>query len=154
MTAPTAIVIPVIRRLVASATPDDMVRNDEETAETMQTQHHHDEMDGTPMMAAFGTPLSDRGHFGFRNSARPSRGTDPMAGPGRGWRGFQSSTTASQLPVPTSERRAAKSSATWTSSSGDLAGLSDTDDIQNRNHFVDEYNRLAKKVTIAQHPST
>lgn len=37
-----------------------------------------------------------------------------------------------------------QSSATWTSNSGDL--MSDTDEIANRDDFVDEYNRLAKKV--------
>ncbi|CRK29156.1 hypothetical protein BN1708_015497 [Verticillium longisporum] len=38
-----------------------------------------------------------------------------------------------------------QSSATWTSSSGDLAMFSDTDEIEDRQHFVVEYNRLAKK---------
>lgn len=42
--------------------------------------------------------------------------------------------------------RALPSSATWTSSSGDLAIVSDTDEIQDRQIFVREYNRLAKKV--------
>jgi hypothetical protein len=38
------------------------------------------------------------------------------------------------------------SSATWTSSSGDMGVFSDLDEIEDRVHFVDEYNRLAKKV--------
>ncbi|KAH6675337.1 GTPase-activator protein for rho-like GTPases-like protein, partial [Plectosphaerella plurivora] len=38
-----------------------------------------------------------------------------------------------------------RSSATWTSSSGDLASFSDTDEIEDRTRFVLEYNRLAKK---------
>ncbi|KAK1718568.1 hypothetical protein BDP67DRAFT_368779, partial [Colletotrichum lupini] len=42
--------------------------------------------------------------------------------------------------------RALPSSATWTSSVGDLALLSDTDEIQDRRIFVQDYNRLAKKV--------
>ncbi|EGY18928.1 uncharacterized protein VDAG_09262 [Verticillium dahliae VdLs.17] len=41
-----------------------------------------------------------------------------------------------------------QSSATWTSSSGDLAMFSDTDEIEDRQHFVVEYNRLAKKVQL------
>ncbi|KAM0270022.1 hypothetical protein ACHAQH_009582 [Verticillium albo-atrum] len=41
--------------------------------------------------------------------------------------------------------RAIPSSATWTSSSGDLAMFSDTDEVEDRQHFVIEYNRLAKK---------
>lgn len=38
----------------------------------------------------------------------------------------------------------AQSSATWTSTSGDL--VSDTDEIDGRGAFVEEYNRLARKV--------
>ncbi|KUI71714.1 putative Rho-GTPase-activating protein 6 [Cytospora mali] len=40
----------------------------------------------------------------------------------------------------------AQSSATWTSTSGDL--VSDTDEIDNRGAFVDEYNRLARKYGV------
>jgi len=47
------------------------------------------------------------------------------------------------------DRRAYRSSATWTSSSGDLGLLSDTDEIDDRQDFVDEYNRLARKVLPA-----
>lgn len=39
-----------------------------------------------------------------------------------------------------------RSSATWTSTSGDLSGLSDTDEIGDRREFVEEYNRISKKV--------
>lgn len=42
-----------------------------------------------------------------------------------------------------------RSSATWTSTSGDLGGLSDTDEIGDRLDFVEEYNRIAKKVSFA-----
>ncbi|KAK3327879.1 hypothetical protein B0T19DRAFT_475584 [Cercophora scortea] len=58
------------------------------------------------------------------------------------------SATVGQLPVPgpgADRRGANRSSATWTSSSGDLAGLSDTDDVQDRLEYVREYNRLARK---------
>lgn len=41
-------------------------------------------------------------------------------------------------------RRAMRTSNTWTSSSGDV--LSDHDDIDDRTVFVQEYNRLARKV--------
>lgn len=39
-----------------------------------------------------------------------------------------------------------RSSATWTSTSGDLGGLSDTDEIGDRQELVEEYNRLSQKV--------
>ena len=38
------------------------------------------------------------------------------------------------------------SSRTWTTSSGGLGMVSDTDELDNRALFVQEYNRLAKKV--------
>ncbi|PSS00776.1 Rho GTPase activation protein [Coniella lustricola] len=38
-----------------------------------------------------------------------------------------------------------RSSATWASTSGDLGGMSDTDEIHDREEFVVEYNRLAQK---------
>lgn len=41
-------------------------------------------------------------------------------------------------------RRQINSSNTWTSSSGDM--LSDQDDIEDRTPFIQEYNRLARKV--------
>lgn len=41
-----------------------------------------------------------------------------------------------------------QSSATWTSTTGDLGGLSDTDKISDRETFVEEYNRIAKKVVF------
>lgn len=37
------------------------------------------------------------------------------------------------------------SSATWTSDSGDMGVLSDTDEVADRAQFVEEYNRLANK---------
>lgn len=43
-------------------------------------------------------------------------------------------------------RRAMRTSNTWTSSSGDV--LSDQDDVDDRTVFVQEYNRLARKVYI------
>ena len=44
------------------------------------------------------------------------------------------------------DRRVTTSSATWTSSSGDLADVSDADDVEDRNEFVEAYNRIAGKV--------
>lgn len=78
----------------------------------------------------------------------------------------RASLTAGQPLIPTSNTaptlaasrdgrrsRALPSSATWTSSSGDLAMFSDTDEIEDRTRFVLEYNRLAKKVRYAgSHP--
>lgn len=46
------------------------------------------------------------------------------------------------LDVPRSRR-----SNTWTSSSGDLGLLSEGDQVDDREDFVNEYNRLAKRVT-------
>jgi hypothetical protein len=40
-------------------------------------------------------------------------------------------------------------SRTWSSSSGELGLLSDTDEIDDRSIFLQEYNRLAKKVRIS-----
>ncbi|RYP82400.1 hypothetical protein DL770_005581 [Monosporascus sp. CRB-9-2] len=40
------------------------------------------------------------------------------------------------------------SSVTWTSSSGDFGLLSEADDVEGRDEFVDEYNRTAKKYGI------
>lgn len=49
-----------------------------------------------------------------------------------------------RLAVPVKKTSSGlQSSATWTSNSGDL--MSDTDEIANRDDFVEEYNRLAKK---------
>ncbi|KAK0626702.1 hypothetical protein B0T14DRAFT_562589 [Immersiella caudata] len=81
------------------------------------------------------TPSSNRSTFTSR------RYSDTQTIP----RGIPHSATVGQLPIPVPERRANKSSATWTSSSGDLAGLSDSDEVQDRPEFVQEYNRLARK---------
>ncbi|KAH6640852.1 hypothetical protein F5144DRAFT_484371 [Chaetomium tenue] len=61
------------------------------------------------------------------------------------WARLPLPTAAGQFVVPTHERRANPSSATWTSSSGDLANLSDADDLEIRDEFVQEYNRVARK---------
>ncbi|KAL8338082.1 hypothetical protein RB601_006604 [Gaeumannomyces tritici] len=47
-----------------------------------------------------------------------------------------------------SSRRRERSSNTWTSSSADMALLSDTDDVDDRTCFFEEYNRLASKYGI------
>jgi hypothetical protein len=62
------------------------------------------------------------------------------------WARLPLPTAAGHLAVPTHERRANASSATWTSSSGDLVDLSDADDLEIRDEFVQEYNRVARKV--------
>lgn len=62
------------------------------------------------------------------------------------WARLSLPTAAGQFAVPIHERRANPSSATWTSSSGDFADLSDADDLEIRDEFVQEYNRVAKKV--------
>lgn len=57
------------------------------------------------------------------------------------------SSSIARLSLPVNKTSSGvQSSATWTSSSGDLGGLSDTDKISDRESFVEEYNRLAIKV--------
>lgn len=50
------------------------------------------------------------------------------------------------LPPASDRRRGNGSSATWTTSSGEMGIFSETDEVEDRSPFVDEYNRLAKKV--------
>jgi hypothetical protein len=83
----------------------------------------------------------------------PSTGWDAFSIPKQPPRHAESTWTRLPLPaaaghlaVPTHERRANASSATWTSSSGDLVDLSDADDLEIRDEFVQEYNRVARKV--------
>jgi hypothetical protein len=42
-----------------------------------------------------------------------------------------------------------RSSCTWTTSSGELGLMSDTDELEDRTVYAQEYNRLAKKVCIS-----
>ncbi|KAK4453636.1 hypothetical protein QBC34DRAFT_189868 [Podospora aff. communis PSN243] len=99
----------------------------------MQPCHARD-MDGA-CQTSLRTPSSNRSTF----TSRRYSGTKNVTG------GIPHSATVGQLPGPGPDRRANKSSATWTSSSGDLAALSDSDEVQERPEFVQEYNRLARK---------
>ncbi|WDK12302.1 RhoGAP domain-containing protein [Colletotrichum graminicola] len=64
-----------------------------------------------------------------------------------GRRPLTASNTLPGLTIKEGHRgRLLPSSATWASSIRDLAMFSDTDDVQDRLRFVQEYNRLAKKV--------
>ncbi|KAK3684766.1 hypothetical protein B0T22DRAFT_408717, partial [Podospora appendiculata] len=118
--------------------------------ETMQSSFPDHDMDRASIGSS-GTPSSNRSAFAPRQPARLSRNMDASAtasasaSAGGGRHGLPPSATVGQLPVPGADRRANRSSATWTSSSGDLAGLSDTDDVQDRLEYVREYNRLARK---------
>ncbi|PHH93358.1 hypothetical protein CDD83_5912 [Cordyceps sp. RAO-2017] len=56
---------------------------------------------------------------------------------------FPQSASMHSLLAQTSQLR---SSGTWTTSSGELGLLGDTDEVEDRSVFVHEYNRLAKKV--------
>lgn len=51
-------------------------------------------------------------------------------------------------PNPWHNRRQNSTSAAWTTSSGELADFSDTDDGEVRDEFVRVFNRTAKKVGI------
>lgn len=60
---------------------------------------------------------------------------------------FPHSVTVHDLPTAGAARIAqGRSSRTWTTSSGELGLLSDTDEVDDRSGYVQEYNRLAKKV--------
>ncbi|KAL2135074.1 hypothetical protein VTI74DRAFT_9890 [Chaetomium olivicolor] len=76
------------------------------------------------------------------HSARPFRNSEPVP---TTWARLPHSATVGQLALPARDRRANTSSATWTSSSGDLADLSENDDLEHRDEFVQEYNRVARK---------
>ncbi|KAI0007731.1 hypothetical protein F4779DRAFT_492804 [Xylariaceae sp. FL0662B] len=52
------------------------------------------------------------------------------------------------LEVPNGHHRAPRRSSTWTSSTGDLGLLSEGEAVDDREQFVSEYNRLAKKYGI------
>ena len=114
-------------------------------------QGYQGEMDGASQTPLW-TPSSNNSAFthhpqlyrAYSGRFSPADDFTPSVPP----RGIPHSATANQLPLPPplGFTRANKSSATWTSSSGDLAGLSDSDEIQDRPEFVYEYNRLARKV--------
>jgi hypothetical protein len=59
---------------------------------------------------------------------------------------FGSSAALTEASTADISRRAVRTSNTWTSSSGDI--VSDQDEIEDRTLFVQEFNRLAKKVCI------
>jgi hypothetical protein len=76
----------------------------------------------------------------FSLPKQPLRHAEPT------WARLPLATADGHLAVPTHERRGNATSATWTSSSGDLADFSDTDDLEVCDEFVQEYNRVARKV--------
>lgn len=104
-------------------------------------QNYHYETDRASV-ASVGTPSTPKSLLPRRV---PKRGqTDERSST---WRGIPQSATAGQLPDPVAYRRASRSSETWTSSSGDVGGYPDADELQDRGDFVREYNRLAAKVS-------
>lgn len=120
------------------------------SAARMQPSYSIPDMDGASM-GSFDTPSLGGGSFAMRYPGRPFRNSEATPRDRVG-DGLPQPATIGQLPIPGKDRRGNESSATWTSSSGDLAGLSDTDDIQERDPFVQEYNRLARKVGACLHP--
>lgn len=84
----------------------------------------------------------------LRRPRIPSRGTsDPMS-PSLRHTGDGSNDASKSLAEydERDNRRQMRSSNTWTSSSGDM--LSDQDDIEDRGPYIQEYNRLARKVGL------
>lgn len=61
--------------------------------------------------------------------------------------GIHSSTTVHQLPTSEISQGGPGSSGTWTVSSGEPGLWSATDEVEDRFQFVQEYNRLAEKVS-------
>lgn len=115
----------------------------------MQSYHHNSAPISTkgkePAAAKKSMPLQSDPHPPRKTKSRPhlslSTFTKPQTKPDG-----QPSTSASGLgnnPDPAQF----DSSTTWTSSSGDFGLLSDGDEVEAREDFVDEYNRTAKKVT-------
>lgn len=104
-------------------------------------QNHHYETDRASVPSV-GTPSTPKSHLPRRI---PNKGqTD---GASSTWHaGIPQSATAGQLPDSVAYRCADRSSATWTTLSGDVGGWSDADELQDRGDFVREYNRLASKV--------
>ncbi|KAK4042933.1 hypothetical protein C8A01DRAFT_13519 [Parachaetomium inaequale] len=86
---------------------------------------------------SLGTPSTAWG--AFSHSERPPRHSDPA------WARLPLPATVGHLAVPAHETQANATSGTWTSFSGDLADLSDADDVEVRDEFVQEYNRVARK---------
>ncbi|KAH6850848.1 Rho GTPase activation protein [Chaetomium sp. MPI-CAGE-AT-0009] len=89
--------------------------------------------------SAHSVDTSSTGWGAFSLPKQPLRHAEPT------WARLPLATADGHLAVPTHERRANATSATWTSSSGDLADFSDTDDLEVRDEFVQEYNRVARK---------
>ncbi|KLU88751.1 hypothetical protein MAPG_07735 [Magnaporthiopsis poae ATCC 64411] len=72
----------------------------------------------------------------------------PVRAPGRLPPSLTFAALQSAPASSSSSRRRERSSNTWTSSSADMALLSDTDEVEDRTWFVEEYNRLASKYGI------
>jgi hypothetical protein len=88
----------------------------------------------------FDTPSISLGASPHRG--RPFRNSEPNP---VAWGRLPAPTTVGHFAIPGHDSRANTTSATWTSSSGDWADLSDTDHLEIRDEFVQEYNQLARK---------
>lgn len=66
-----------------------------------------------------------------------------FSGPGRP---LQGSSSATDMENAIARAALHRSSITWSESSGDLGAHSDVDEVEDRSDFVNEYNKLAKKV--------
>jgi hypothetical protein len=73
---------------------------------------------------------------------QPFRSSEPNPA---AWGRLFAPNTVGHFAIPGHDRRANTTSATWTSSSGDWADLSDTDHLEVCDAFVQEYNLLARK---------
>jgi hypothetical protein len=117
---------------------------------------HYTEYDSGPAASAPSVSRDGAVSSTLRNTSRPrssSRASSRMAASrttaSPTLRDRPSSGAISQgVAISERGRQAHRSSDTWTSSSGDLGILSDTDDIDDRADFIQEYNRLAQKVGL------
>lgn len=87
---------------------------------------------------------------GLLNNPRIPHRTSSFTGPqglARSTGQLKSSCAPKEVSAGGISRRAVRTSNTWTSSDGDV--LSDQDEVDDRTNFVQEFNRLARKVFIS-----
>jgi hypothetical protein len=120
----------------------------------MQSYHNHDSHDGpnslreTQMPVGTTAPQADiMAVHGRSSSVNARRSPNPHVIARRLIPRSSSSATLIDLPVPLRSEPKEHSSGTWTTSSGDPDAFEDADGMEDRGIFIEDYNRLARKVT-------